>query len=53
MGQLSPALRIPVGYIYAVIPVSGAFMALRYLLVLQELIRGRTYTPPHVDIKTS
>lgn len=53
MGQLSPALRIPVGYIYAVIPVSGTFMALRYLLVLQELIRRRAYTPPHVDIKTS
>lgn len=53
MGQLSPALRIPVGYIYCVIPVSGGFMVLRYLLVLQDLIAGRSYTPPQIDIKTS
>ncbi|WP_099865560.1 TRAP transporter small permease [Pararhizobium haloflavum] len=53
MGQLSPALRIPVGYIYAVIPISGGLMIMRYLLVLQELIAGRSYTPPQVDIKTS
>ncbi|MGQ2905842.1 MAG: TRAP transporter small permease [Neoaquamicrobium sediminum] len=53
MGQLSPALRIPVGYIYAVIPIAAAMMAMRYLLVLQTLIFGRGYTPPEVDIKTS
>ena len=53
MGQLSPAMRIPVGYIYAVIPVSGAFMVLRYLLVLRDLVAGREYAPPEVDIKTS
>lgn len=53
MGQLSPAMRIPVGYIYAVIPISGGFMVLRYLLVLQDLIAGRAYAPPEVDIKTS
>ncbi|MEM5585571.1 MULTISPECIES: TRAP transporter small permease [unclassified Roseibium] len=53
MGQMSPAMRIPVGYIYTVIPVSGAFMVLRYLLVLQELFAGRSYVPPQVDIKTS
>lgn len=53
MGQLSPALRIPVGYIYSVIPISGGFMVLRYLLVLQDLFAGRAYVPPQVDIKTS
>ncbi|AKO96869.1 MAG: TRAP transporter small permease [Marinovum algicola] len=53
MGQLSPALRIPVGYIYSVIPISGGFMVLRYLLVLQDLVAGRSYAPPQVDIKTS
>lgn len=53
MGQLSPALRIPVGYIYAVIPIAAGLMATRYLLVIQELIFGRSYTPPEVDIKTS
>lgn len=53
MGQLSPAMRLPVGYIYAVIPASGVFMALRYLLVLRELILGQGYQAPQVDIKTS
>ena len=53
MGQLSPALRIPVGYIYMVIPFSAGLMIARYLLVLQELVFGRAYTPPSVDIKTS
>ncbi len=53
MGQLSPAMRIPVGYIYAVIPAAGTFMALRYLLVLRELILGQGYQAPDVDIKTS
>lgn len=53
MGQLSPAMRIPVGYIYAVIPVAGSFMVLRYLLVLRDLIMGQGYRAPDVDIKTS
>ena len=48
-----PALRIPVGYIYAVIPIAAGLMATRYLLVIQDLIFGRSYTPPEVDIKTS
>lgn len=53
MGQLSPAMRIPVGYIYAVIPVAASFMVLRYLLVLRDLIMGQGYRAPDVDIKTS
>lgn len=53
MGQLSPAMRIPVGYIYAVIPVAASFMVLRYLLVLRDLILGQGYRAPDVDIKTS
>ncbi|MBD8876726.1 TRAP transporter small permease [Roseibium polysiphoniae] len=51
MGQLSPAMRIPVGYIYTVIPVSGGLMVLRYLLILKDLFAGREYVPPQVDIK--
>lgn len=53
MGQLSPAMRVPVGYVYLIIPVSGVFMALRYLMILQFLVTGRDYVAPHVDIKTS
>ena len=53
MGQLSPAMQIPVGYIYAVIPGAATFMALRYLLVLRDLVLGQGYQAPEVDIKTS
>lgn len=53
MGQLSPAMRVPVGYIYMVIPISGALMALRYLLVIAELLAGRDYVPPQSDIKNA
>ena len=53
MGQLSPAMRVPVGYIYLAIPVSGVLMALRYLLVLVELLAGREYQPPQSDIKNA
>jgi C4-dicarboxylate transporter DctQ subunit len=53
MGQLSPAMRIPVGYIYLIIPISGGLMALRYLLVLQSIVTAGAYVAPQVDIKTS
>lgn len=53
MGQLSPAMRVPVGIIYLVIPLSGVLMALRYLLVLAELLAGRDYEPPQTDIKNA
>ncbi len=53
MGQLSPAMRVPVGYIYLVIPISGAFMMLRYILVLTHLMAGREYEPPQTDIKNA
>ncbi|WP_376877641.1 TRAP transporter small permease [Albirhodobacter sp. R86504] len=53
MGQLSPAMRIPVGYIYLVIPISGGLMALRYVLVLRSIVTTGAYVAPQVDIKTS
>lgn len=53
MGQLSPAMRVPVGYIYLVIPAAGTFMVLRYLLVLTALLAGREYVPPQADIKNT
>lgn len=40
MGQLSPAMRIPVAYIYLSIPIAGAFMVVRYLDLLVHLARG-------------
>lgn len=53
MGQLSPAMRIPVGMIYMVIPASGVFMALRYLLILRDLVAGRDYEAPETSIKNA
>jgi len=53
MGQLSPAMRVPVGYVYTIIPIAGVFMVLRYFLILQFLLTGREYVAPQVDIKTS
>lgn len=53
MGQLSPAMRIPVGYVYLIIPISGVLMALRYCLVLRELAAGREYQPPLSEIKNA
>lgn len=41
-GQLSPALRVPMAYIYAIIPFSGFASALRYALELNGLLRGES-----------
>ena len=53
MNQLSSAMRIPVGMVYAVIPISGAFMVIRYCLILRELLAGRDYEAPNVGIKNA
>ncbi len=45
MNQLSPAMRIPVGYIYMVIPISGGCMGLRYLWILWCMVTGKEYKP--------
>ncbi len=39
--QLSPAMEIPVSYLYAVIPISGALMILYLLPHLARQLRGR------------
>lgn len=43
MGQLSPAMQLPVAYVYLTIPIAGVFMALRYLSVISKLVQG-TYS---------
>lgn len=53
MRQLSPAMRIPVGYIYLVIPVTGFSMLLRYLWVFESLIRHKEYKPLAMDISST
>lgn len=42
MNQLSPAMQIPVAYIYLIIPISGAFMLLRYINALICLFKNTT-----------
>ena len=39
-GQLSPALRIPMAYVYAIIPFAGFATTFRYALMLAQLWRG-------------
>jgi C4-dicarboxylate transporter DctQ subunit len=53
MGQLSSAMQIPVAYIYLTIPVSGAFMLLRYLQILQCLILRKEYKPLNAEISAT
>lgn len=53
MGQLSPAMRIPVAYIYATIPVSGTFMFLRYLWIIQHLIQKKPYESLKTEVSAS
>ncbi len=53
MNQLSPAMRIPVGYVYMVIPVSAAFMGLRYLWILWCMVSGKEYQPLAMDISAT
>lgn len=53
MGQLSPAMRIPVAYIYAMIPISGTFMFLRYSWVIQHLIQNKPFEPLKMEVSAS
>lgn len=41
MGQLSPAMQIPVAYVYLIIPVSGIFMLFRYLGLFQSIVLNK------------
>lgn len=53
MGQLSPAMQVPVAYIYLTIPVSGAFMLLRYLSVFSKLVRGTDSSAVEANVKVT
>jgi TRAP-type C4-dicarboxylate transport system permease small subunit len=41
LGQVSPAMLLPVGYVYAVIPISGVLTAIYGLLGAAELLTGQ------------
>lgn len=53
MGQLSPAMRIPVGYIYSIIPISGFFIFMRYLWILSSLVLNKEYKSLTTDISST
>ena len=38
-GQLSPAMRVPMGYMYAAIPVGMVFFIIRYIQNIYDVIR--------------
>lgn len=40
-GQLSPALRMPVAWVYAPIPIAGVLLIIRYVTQLVEVWRER------------
>jgi TRAP-type C4-dicarboxylate transport system, small permease component len=45
MGQLSTAMQIPVAYVYFIIPLSGVFMLIRYMLVFKQMALFGKYQP--------
>lgn len=51
-GQLSPALRLPMGYVYGAIPFAGVMMVLYCLEFAAGLISGRIL-PIDADAETS
>lgn len=53
MGQLSTAMQIPVAYVYFIIPLSGFFMLLRYLLVFKRLLVNGKYEPLSTAVQAS
>jgi TRAP-type C4-dicarboxylate transport system permease small subunit len=44
-GQLSPALKLPVGYYYLAVPISGVFILLFCIENIVEIISGKRSTP--------
>lgn len=48
-GQVSPALRLPMGYVYGAIPFSGAMMLFYCLHFLVALLRGELLDPDEAE----
>lgn len=44
MTQLSPVLRLPMGYVYLVIPISGIILAVNFLQSIWEDLTGKEVT---------
>jgi TRAP-type C4-dicarboxylate transport system permease small subunit len=57
LGQTSPAMRIPMGYVYLAVPISGLFLVLYSIELLTERIRAITKiskeTANQVSIRSS
>ncbi|MCC9620563.1 TRAP transporter small permease [Thalassospira sp. MA62] len=50
-GQLSPALRIPVASIYAIIPIAGLLSVFRYVNALRCLLQGKPITESEDNLR--
>jgi len=50
LGQVTPAMLVPVAYVYAVIPLSGALTAIYAVLVTLELATGQERAAEQVSL---
>ncbi len=50
LGQISPAMQIPVGYVYAVIPISGVLTAFYALIAMTETLKGENRDAHQVSL---
>lgn len=50
LGQVTPAMLLPVAYVYAVIPLSGALTALYAILVTLEVATGQEIAAEQVSL---
>jgi len=50
LGQISPAMQIPIGYVYLVIPLSGVLTVFYTLLLFLETLQGRHIADQQVSL---
>lgn len=50
LGQISPAMQIPMGYVYLVIPFSGVLTVFYTLLLLAETLSGKVHSDSQVSL---
>jgi len=50
LGQISPAMQVPIGYVYLVIPLSGVLTVFYTLLLFVETVQGRHIADQQVSL---
>lgn len=49
-GQISPAMQVPIGYVYMVIPLSGILTVFYTLLLMAETLSGERHADQQVSL---